>query len=87
MNELEISLWSLYLESTNKKDLDQSTILLLTAYQAKVVQNFNNRNILIQKMKVIFTIRKFVNYIPDLQVGMEIGSVMNKTNLYFLLRI
>jgi hypothetical protein len=36
MNELEITLWSLCLESANKKDNDLSVVLLVTAYQAKV---------------------------------------------------
>jgi len=41
MNELEITLWSLCLESTNKKDLDLAIVLLVTAYQAKVrVKNY-----------------------------------------------
>lgn len=36
MNELEIALWSLCLESANKKDLELAVVLLVTAYQAKV---------------------------------------------------
>lgn len=40
MNDLEVLQWSLCVEATNidqeRKDLDQSIILLLTGYQAKV---------------------------------------------------
>lgn len=36
MNELEVSLWSMCMESAGRKDLELSIVLLVTAYQAKV---------------------------------------------------
>ena len=36
MNEIEIALWSLCVESNTNTELDQSTILLVTACQIKV---------------------------------------------------
>lgn len=37
MNELEITLWSLCLEAANKKDIEVPVVLLVTAYQTKVI--------------------------------------------------
>ena len=36
MNEIEIALWSLCVESNTNTEFDQTAILLVTAYQTKV---------------------------------------------------
>ena len=87
MNELEIALWSVCVDghTWRELELDSNMILLLIAFQVKVLSDPNLSNILIARKKAIFTIKNCARCIVISQDNIAIGFRMGVILSSFLL--